>query len=113
MLLTDMMPPAIRQRIKDLKGPGRFDTYEAVRAEALIWLADNAPQKGKLAMVGEVPDAELPDVSYEDLEEFFSNPVNAETPPEVLMAIVKNAHLKKSKGAGKGSGKDRPPRKCY
>ena len=27
MLLTDMMPPAIRQRIKDLKGPGRFDNY--------------------------------------------------------------------------------------
>ena len=29
------------------------------------------------------------------------------------MAIVKNAHLKKQKGAGKGSGKDRLPRKCH
>ena len=113
MLLTDMMPPAIRQRIKDLKGPGRFDTYEAVRAEALMWLADNVPPKGKLAMVGDVPETELPDAPYEDLGEFFSNPDNAETRREVLMAIVKNAHLKKTKGAGKGSGKDRPRRKCY
>ena len=29
------------------------------------------------------------------------------------MAIVKHAHLKKKKGAGKGSGKDRGPRKCF
>ena len=113
LLLQDMLPPIIRQRIKDLRGPGRFDTYEAVRAEALIWLADNAPQKGKLALVAEVQDEELPDVAYEDLGDFCSNPANAETSQESLMAIVKNAHLKKQKGAGKGSGKDRPPRKCY
>ena len=119
MILINMLPQVLRQRVKDLKGPGRFDSYEAVRAEALIWLADNAPQKGKLAAISEVPEYELPEVTFDNLGEFLSNPDNAETPPDVLLAIVKNAHLKKAKGSckgnggGKGGGKDRGLRLCY
>ena len=113
MFLTDMLPPVLRQRVEDLKGPGRFDTYEAVRAEALIWLADNVPMKGKLAGVSEVQDGDLPDIPYDDVGEYICNPDNAEAPPERLMQIVKNAHLKRTKGAGKGSGKDRGTRKCF
>ena len=40
MGLTDMCPPALRQRIIDF-GPERFGTYEAIRLEVYNWLADN------------------------------------------------------------------------
>ena len=112
MLLTDMCPPALRQRIKDF-GPERFGTYAAIRAEALNWLADTHQPKGKLATFADVPEAEVPEIPYDDLGEFLQSSASADVPPEQLLAMVRNSHLKKSKGAGKGSGKDRPPRKCY
>ena len=40
MSVTDMCPPAVRQRIKDF-GPKRFGTYEAIRVDVYNWLADN------------------------------------------------------------------------
>ena len=74
MLLTDMCPPALRQRIEDF-GAERFGTYEAIRAEALNWLADNLHQpKGKLAMVTDAPEAEEPEMSYEQLGAFLLSP---------------------------------------
>ena len=72
MLLTDMCPPALRQRIKDF-GPERFNTYEAIRAEVLIWLADNLHQpKGKLAMDGEGYLITKPDSTATDDEGVYA-----------------------------------------
>ena len=34
-------------------------------------------------------------------------------PPEQLLAMIKNAHLKRGKGGGKGGKGARPLRKCY
>ena len=62
MGLTDMCPPALRQRIKDF-GPERFGIYEAMRVEVYNWLADNLNQsKGKLAAIAEAPEAEEMDL---------------------------------------------------
>ena len=113
ILLTDMCPLPLRQRIKDF-GPERFSSYEAIRAEALNWLADNLHQpKGKLAVIIDVAEPEVPEIAYEQLGEYLLNPANADVPPETLLAMVRNAHLKKTKGGGKGDGKARPPRRCF
>ena len=64
-------------------------------------------------MVADAPEAEAPEISYEQLGDFLLRPASAKMPPNQLLAMVRNAHLKKSKGGGKGGGKDRPLRKCY
>ena len=58
-------------------------------------------------MVADAPEAEAPEISYEQLGDFLLSPASAEMPPDQLLAMVRNAHLKKSKGGGKGGGKDR------
>ena len=63
-------------------------------------------------MIADAPEAEAPEISDEQLGDFLLSPASAEMPPDQLLAMVRNAHLKKSKGRGKGGGKDRPPRKC-
>ena len=41
----------------------RFKSYEAIRAEELIWLADNLHQpKGKLAVITDVTEPEVPEI---------------------------------------------------
>ena len=116
IIFIDMLPPLLRQRIKDFSE--KFKTYEAIRAEVLIWLADNLPQhKGKLAMITDVVSETAPEIPYEQLDEFFEDPakfgVPADSPLETFYAMVRNAHLKKTKGGGKGNGKSKPLRKCY
>ena len=61
IIFIDMLPPNLRQRIKDFSE--KFKTYEAIRAEVLIWLADNLPQhKGKLAMITDVMSETAPEI---------------------------------------------------
>ena len=116
IIFIDMLPLLLRQRIKDFSE--KFKTYEAIRAEVLIWLADNLPQhKGKLAMITDVVSETAPEIPYEQLDEFFEDPakfgVPADSPPESLLAMVRNSHLKKPNSKGKGNGKSKPFRKCH
>ena len=117
IIFIDMLPSLLRQRIKDFSE--KFQTYEAIRAEVLIWLADNLPRnKGKLAMITDVVTETAPEIPNEQLDEFFEDPakfgVPADSPLETFYAMVKSAHLKKTKGCGKGGkGGPKPLRKCY
>ena len=52
-------------------------------------------------------------MTYEQLAAFLVEPASQAMPSEQLMAMVKNAKLKKSKGGGKGWKGARPLRKCY
>ena len=112
LLLMDMCPPVLKKRIQDF-GPERFSTYAAIKAEVLNWLADNNQPKGKLAAITDAPEVEVPEIAYDDFGTFLQSPASADWSSDQLLAMVRNSHLKKTKGAGKGSGKDRPPRKCY
>ena len=122
LVLKEMLPAPLRQRVKDLKGNGRFETYEQIRAEALIWIADN-PQasKGRLAMATEAATVEYDEVEipYDQIDEFMEEPtkfgVPSDTPIEMLYTLVKNSRLKKVKGdkTGKSGGKGKGPRRCF
>jgi hypothetical protein len=117
LVLKEMLPAPLRQCVKDLKGNGRFETYEQIRAEALIWIADN-PQvsKGRLAMAIEATEESETEIPDDKIDEFFEDPAKflpADTPLETIFAIVKKIHLKKQKGIGKGKTGPKGPRKCY
>ena len=64
-------------------------------------------------MITDVAEPEMPEIDYEQFGEYLVEPANADVPPETLLAMVRNAHLKKTKGGGKGNGKSKPLRKCY
>ena len=60
----------------------------------------------------EADEKEL-EMRCEQLAAFFLDPASQAMPSEQLMATVKNAKLKRSKGGGKGGKGARPVRKCY
>ena len=70
------------------------------------WLARNEAS----AAEGEEKEFEM---TYEQLAAFLLEPASQAMPSEQLMAMVKNAKLKKSKGGGKGCKGARRLRKCY
>ena len=118
IILTDMLPPALCQRIKDFAD--KFKTYDDTRAEALNWLADHLRPKGKLAMITDVAMNVEIEIPYDQIDEFMEDPakfgVPSDAPPERLYTLVKNSRLKRAKGdkgCGKGGGKAKGARKCF
>ena len=117
LTLKEIFPAPLRQRVEDLKGNGRFETYEQIRAEALIWIADSPPvSRGRLAMATEAAEEFETEIPDDKIDEFFEDPAKflpADTSSETIFAIVRKTHLKKQKGTGKGKGGSKGPRKCY
>ena len=117
LTLKEIFPAPLRQRVEDLKGNGRFETYEQIRAEALIWIADSPPvSRGRLAMATEAAEEFETEIPDDKIDEFFEDPAKflpADTSSETIFAIVRKTHLKKQKGTGKGKGGPKGARKCY
>ena len=71
----------------------------------------------KFAEVMEAPKADLDgkelEMTKEQLGAFLLDPASHAMPPEQLLAMVKNANLKRSKSGDKAGKGARPPRKCY